>query len=267
MVDACEHEMRASGVEWAFTAFLNGAAADVSTRYTRQAQTFDEAARLGRSAALGAARVAAIARQSRTFGVRLDRECIDLRRKDPVSEEHALAAIAAAEAEAERLDRCGADEILAKESRDRAAAWRIVLGRAQNRSSSQGAQGATQGDTQGDTQGGVAETEMNVARVGDLALLFCPGEIAFETGEDLASAVVEGQIVAETEATAPTVRVTRDDIWVVGYSNGHLGYLAPESAAPDAYERLMSSIVPESIYEIRKAAMRLSSKGMCMDRC
>jgi len=266
MVDACEHEMRKSGVEWAFTAFLNGAAADVSTRYTRQAQTFDEAARLGGLAALGAARVAAIARRSRTSDVSLDHERIDLRRKDPVDEEQALAAIAEAEAEAERLARCGAAETLVREFRDRAAAWRIVLGRARNRSSSQGAQGATQGGA----KGGVVDAEIDLARVGDLALLFCPGEIAYETGEDLASAVVEGQSAVETEAMTPTARaarVTRGDIWVVGYSNGHLGYLAPESAAPDAYERLMSSIAPESIYEIRQAAMRLSSKGMCMDRC
>ena len=281
-VDACEDEMRASGTERAFALFLNGAAADVSTRYTRRAQTFDEAARLGRLAASGAGRVAAIARRSRTSGVYLVSEQITLRRRQLVTEEQALAAIAAAEAEAERLATCGADETTVKESRDRAAAWRIVLGRARNRSSSQGARGATLGDTrgaagaaQGDTrgvalgaaQGDVIEAEVNLACVGDLTLLFCPGEIAYETGEDLASAVAEGQIAAETETTAPTVRVTRDDIWIVGYSNGHLGYLTPESAAPDAYERVMSSVAPESIHEITQAAMRLSSKGMCMDLC
>jgi len=294
MVDACEHEMRTSGAERAFAVFLNGPAADVSTRYTRRAQTFDEAARLGRLAASGAGQVAAVARLSRTSGVCLACEHVTLHRKEPVGEGHALAAIAAAEAEAERLARFGADEIAIKESRDRAAAWRIVLKRAQNQYRLQAASGATQGEP----RGAVVDAEISLARMGDLTLLFCPGELAHETGEDLAEVVVEGQKAAQAGATvttaAPTetvtttatttpvvpsvgtapdapnaraARVARDDVWVVGYSNGHLGYLAPEQAAPDAYERVMSSITPESIHEIMQAAMRLSSKGMCMDLC
>jgi len=295
-VDECEHEMRASGTERAFAVFINGAAADVSTRYTRRAQTFDEAARLGRLAASGAARVAAAGRLSRTSGVCLASEQITLRRRPLVGQEQALSAIAAAEAEAERLARCGADEIAVKESRDRAAAWRIVLKRAQNQSGPQGTPGAGPGAA----PGGVVDAEINLARVGDLMLLFCPGEVAHETGESLVRAVAQGQGESPTEAiatagsvapttpTAPTTpiapivptvpaigtvpagsnaEVAAGNIWVVGYSNGHLGYLAPESAAPDAYERVMSSVASESIHEIAQAAMRLSSKGMCMDLC
>lgn len=251
MTDICEEQMRALGVELAFTVFLNGAAADVSTRYTRRAQSFDEARRLGSLAASAAAQLAATARLSRTSDVCLAREQLSLPRRWPVGEEEALAAMTRAEAHAERLARCGAGAMAVKEARDLAAAWAIVLQRAQNRSDASGWSGSALANK--------ADAEICLAQVGDMALLFLPGEFAHDVGYDLAGAAAEGRSAAEGAA------IDREDVWVVGYSNGHLGYVVPEGA--DTYEQVMSDLDPESMPWIRQAVMTLSSKGMCINRC
>lgn len=240
MVDACEEQLRRAGVQRPFVIFLNGAAADVSTRYTRKAQTFEEAARLGRMSADQVFDVFASSGPSRTCHVCLKHESISIPRRQLPSEHCALAAISREEREAHRLASCGGSPLALKEALDRAAAWRIVLNRIRHE--------------HGRPRNPLV-AHLCLLRLGDLAMVFVPGEAPAKLGDKIRATVAEG-------ASAP-----EESVWVVGYSNGHLGYISPMRAGPDGYEQLMCDLAPEATEEILTAVARLSSKGMCVDQC
>ncbi|MEA4884493.1 MAG: neutral/alkaline non-lysosomal ceramidase N-terminal domain-containing protein [Clostridia bacterium] len=257
IVDSCEDDMRASGVERPFGMFLNGAAADVSTRYTRRSQTFDEAARLGRQVASRASELAAIALPSSSAKVSLMCNHVQLPRKPSVSWERALESIGQAESEAERLVRSGADHMAVKAAQDRAAAWRIVLTRSKNRAEAEAKSDAA--ITAAAARGAI-RAEICMARLGDLVMALIPGELPYDTGKAMEEAMARARPWGSCGCS-------RECVWVVGYSNGHFGYLVPERAAPDAYEQVMSDLAPEATAEVVRVAATLSSKGMCIDPC
>ncbi|MGB4337298.1 MAG: neutral/alkaline non-lysosomal ceramidase N-terminal domain-containing protein [Bacillota bacterium] len=249
-VDVCEDELRKAGVRRAVAMFVNGAAADISTRYARRAQTFDECVRIGKIVAHRALELAEAARELGGGGVCLRRERLCLPRRRLPLEEEALEVRARAERAAEELRAQGAGWLDIKEAVDRAAAWRVVLGRVRR------AGGATPEPV---------EAELALLRVGQLEMLFVPGELYYDVGEEIRKALDRGG-TAETHAEAPSEGPAEgssgdDRVWIVGYANGHVGYIAPPTAAADSYEQLMCELAPCAAEMIIAAAAQVSSKG------
>lgn len=240
MVDACEQELNQAGVERPFAMFLNGAAADVSTRYTRKAQTFEEAARLGELVADQVLNLSAVTRPSGTRHLRLRHEPLSLPRRQLPSEDHVLSAISREEQVARDLARRGGSPLAVKKALDCAAAWRIVLNRVRNKQ---------------DKPRNPLIAHMYLLCLGDLTMAFVPGEVPAETGDAMRSILAEATGRSE------------EHVWVVGYANGHFGYVVPMRAGPDDYEQLMCDLEPSATEQILMAVARLSSRGMCIGLC
>ena len=80
-------------------------------------------------------------------------------------------------------------------------------------------------------------------------MAFVPGEVPAETGDAMRSILAEATGRSE------------EHVWVVGYANGHFGYVVPMRAGPDDYEQLMCDLEPSATEQILMAVARLSSRG------
>ena len=193
------------GPRLGWAALMQGAAGDVSSRRTRRAQTFDEAARLGGFVAAAAARAMATAEPVPVHVVRTGHEILPLATKpamDPAVREGrrqaaALArdtALGAGDAVAARMAETALQGAEAEARRDRSLGRLTIAG------------------------------EIAVAALGNLALAAVPGELYLGLGERLVQGAGEGTIV-------------------VGYANGYVGYLPPaEAYAGDDYEPRIASV-------------------------
>lgn len=197
---------------------FNGAAADVSTRFTRRAQSPDEVERLGGIlgrvlSTMSTTRVAPATLSARVHDVHVELRTL-------AGEEEAMRIAEAASAEVARTRENGAtgaalrlatsrlEGALAQVWLARTGGWEGMLGRVPERAAVQ------------------------CLELGGVRLLAVPGEMMSRVGRRLSGGV---------------------DL-VVGYANDYLGYLVPESHAGDAeYESLMAALTPASATAIERA--------------
>ncbi len=199
--------------------FGNGAAGDISTRFTRQSQTYAEVNRLGSLLAESAS--LAVSSAVPLYGP-LRRAALDVRlarKPDPGP--------GAAE-NAARL-RAEAEQVLASDAR--LAAKRQAFTRAQGAELAAAMVGAT----------GIPESARITAwSLGDLAVVAIPGELFASLGREI-----------EQGSPFPTTVI-------VGYANGHVGYLVDRDAEESGtYEALASPYAPETGEAIVDGAVRI----------
>lgn len=206
---------------------FNGAAADVSTRFTRRSQDDVEVERLG--TILGEAIVAAVRSATPIAGAApagIDRRvAIELVRAPAVEEARATAAAAAARAEACRAGSLAVRRVAAAEMEGAAAQLFFAL------------HGGIEG-----VLGRRPETAVvQRLRLGGIDIIAVPGEVF----------AAAGHAVSAT-ATRPTL--------LVGYANDYLGYLvSPDVAAAGGYEALVAFLTPTSAAAIMAAATELTA--------
>lgn len=244
-----EDIMEGSGRPVGMVMFLNGAAADVSTRYTRRASSFDEAERLGRIVAEGALYAADRVEYASTRRISVACRRLALPRKSPVSPESACQALEKAEQELADL-RVRADTSPGEMKRAESAvlAWQIVLERSRTRG-----EGAAANSAGLEGAGGSVAAEVCVADVQDAIMVFVPGEAIARIGNRI------------TRRISEIKGFTVDRVWFVGYANGHVGYVVDAEAGGDAsfsYETLMSRVAPEAAGLIEEEVANLVAKGM-----
>jgi len=261
--------------------FLNGASADVSTRYTRRASSFDEAERLGRIVADGALSAARQVEYVPTHQICVLRKRVTLPRKPPVSPESASQALRKAEEELAEL-KASADASPGEVRRAESAvlAWQIVVERSRGLGGKEeglqasrladpvdSAEPADSADSEGagdtyDVGGGLASevyvSEVCVVDLQSAVMAFVPGEATARTGSRV------------TRRIAEIRGLTTDRVWFTGYANGHLGYITDAEEAQGAtsfsYEALMSRVTPEAAGLIEEEIANMVVKGMS-DRC
>jgi len=203
--------------------FTNGAAGDVSTRFTRRAQTFDEVRRLGR---ILAGEVLHVLQLVETISAGplssqvADLE-VDLRELPPrdVAEEEL-------EEERDRLRKL--EEAGASHGEIRRATTRVEGAEAQLRLI-EGLGGRRH-----------VRSQVQVVRIGDLLCVGMPGEPFARLGLDL----------KEKSSGASTA--------VISYANDDIGYFPDQRAMADGtYEALASPFGREGVAEIRREALSL----------
>lgn len=198
--------------------FTQGAAGDVSARFTRLGATFDEVERLGAIAAeasqQGESHTLAPRLRLASAVVPVDRRALP----DPADAEVAV------QSAAEAVDALGGDP---QDPAVRLAQSRLDGARVQR-------------DLAIDRQSGPVQLPIDVVALGDIAWVYLPVEPFASVGHRI------------TELSA--YPVTR----VIGYSNGYLGYLADAPAHADGtYEALSSTFVPEAAEQVVAAAVEL----------
>lgn len=215
----------------AWLGVVNGAAGDISTRFTRRAQNFDEAWRLGQilHEELERALAQAPAEAPAAGHLRMLRDRVALPRKDLPSPEAARARLAEAEARW-------------REARRRLEAGEIPPGEERlYRTAFEGAQSEwallQSGRWLED------EAEVVVLDLGAFGAVVLPGEPFSSLG----------QAVRGRSPWAETM--------VAGYSNGHVGYLPDRTAYEEGgYEALAAHVAPEAGERLVEAAARLLSR-------
>lgn len=230
--------------------FLNGAAGDVSTRYTRRASSFAEAERLGRIVAESALSAAGRAEYASTCRISVLRRKILLPRKPSVSFEFAREALAKAQKELLSLRACAnatAGEI--KRAESAVLGWEIALERCR-------ADGEKPAATAASSAAGPKDrlaAEICVVNLQDALMVFVPGEATARVGERI------------TQRVTKIKGIAKERVWFVGYANGHVGYIVDADAPEDAtysYETLMSRVTPEAASLIEEEVAKLIVKGM-----
>jgi len=212
-VDAAEAALGGTAV------LFNGAAADVSTRFTRRAQTADEVGRLGALLADGIRAACAGAAPVRGDEASAALRRVAVRPRALADEAQAAARIAAAQGEVERAE---GDPGALRLARSRLEGALAQLWLARN------------GGVEGLLGRVPSHAEVQGLALGSARLVAVPGE-AFS---GLARA---------------------EDALVIGYANDYLGYLvSPCHAAEGEYESLVAALEPESAAAIERAATELA---------
>jgi Neutral/alkaline non-lysosomal ceramidase, N-terminal len=202
----------------------NGAAGDVSTRFTRRAQTVAELHRMGRvlaeSIATAVRNASPVRLGSTPFAAARLR--VPVRRRALPAAEVASAELQAAVAELGALKERGADP----------GALRLAQSRVE------GAQAALWISSQGGWEAlfgrRAANAELQALRCGDVVVVAAPGELF-----DVAGAHLRRRLC--------------DRALVVGYANDYLGYFIPEiEARAGGYEALIAMVDSSSEAAIRR---------------
>ena len=195
----------------------NGAAGDVSTRFTRAEQTPAEVGRLGAILGEGVIRAAGVATPIASNPLRAwsGRVPVRLRSLPSLDVARQLVVRSAREVDEVRANRG------ARREEERLAASRL-----------EGALGqlflATRGGAEGMLGRVPADAELQLIEVGDGQIVGVPGEMF-------------------SSAAAQIRGVRRRALLIVGYANDYLGYLVPRAAsAAGGYENLMAVIEPSS---------------------
>ncbi len=199
--------------------FTQGAAGDVSTRFTRRAATFDEADRLGKIAATAAVNPG----PGRTLTPRLGLAgaAVQVQRRP-------LPALADAELEVERA----AAEVAALGDDALNPGVRLAQTRLDG--------ARVQRDLVLAGGSGPISLPISAATLGDVAWVYLP----VEPFASVAEAITDRSPFATTR--------------VIGYTNGYAGYLADEAAHRDGtYEALSSVFAPQAADEVADAAVAL----------
>ncbi len=213
---------------------LNGAAGDVSTRFTRQAQTHDEVRRMAQRLAAGVERAVRGAVASAGSGLAAAVQSVPVRRRTLPSPEAALAQAHAALAEVDRLKRSEAG----------AGALRLAQVRAEGAQAELWVSG--QGGWEALFGARPAVAELQGLRLGDVAVVAAPGELFSAAG-------------------AAVRRRLRGRALLAGYANDYLGYFIPEAdAAEGGYEALMAMVDPACEAAIRAGLIAVSARAGCV---
>jgi neutral ceramidase len=213
---------------------FNGAAADVSTRFTRRGQDANEVARHGQ---LVGAAIAAAARDARPIAAaavrgRWDELTVRLR---PLPD--AAVAQQRVAAASERLQAARAGAPSPGERRRAAAELEGALAQLFL---------ATQGGAPGLLGRAPVTAPLQLLRIGDASILGVPGELFSAMGERICAS-----------RRRPTL--------LVGYANDYLGYLVdPEAVATDGYETLSAFIDPASVQSLAEWLMEIDREDTSM---
>lgn len=228
--------------------FVNGAAADVSTRYTRNASSFDEAERLGRIVAEGALSLAGGIECTATPEISVSRSMLMLPRRRPVSLESARSALELARREVDSLRACGnASPGDIKRAESVVLAWQVVLDRQRDLS----ADPPCEDNRDTAALDRHVMTDISIVDFKDAVIVFLPGEVSAETGMRIRQRV------------AGVRRSDVDRVWLVGYANGHIGYVVrPDVCGVASYEAVISRVGPEAADLIEEEVSKLAMKGM-----
>ena len=198
--------------------FVNGAAGDVSTRFTRRAQDAGEVSRVG--AALATAAVQALEHASPHSGpIRHGRTTVPLSRRERHPLECDVVA-ARAEIEDEPPDLLSSAQLRVAETRSQGAAMLEALAQIPD-------------DAIPD------ELELEAWALGDVVLVAVPGELFASLGSRIDAASAGRTLI-------------------LGYTNGYVGYLPDVSAhESQTYEALASPFGPEAGERVADAATAL----------
>ncbi len=215
----------------------NGAAGDVSTRFTRRAQTPSEARRLGAVLANGIC--AGVGRAAR-IGGRSDRRLFDaavgslsVSWRSLPAPEAAVARLQSALDALHSLRAVGADPAAL-----RLAEARVEGAQAEAWVSSQGGWEALLGSRQ-------PAAPVQALRCGEVAIVGAPGELFSSAARWLRRRLGESALV-------------------IGYANDYLGYLIPEQeAAAGGYESLIAMVDPACEATIRDGLVRVAQSAGC----
>lgn len=200
--------------------YLNGACGDVSTRFTRRAQTFDELERLG--AIIGGAAASALRgivyREVANGGVWASRTVVDLPRRFLPPLPQALAELADAEARWQRVQAEAASGRLVDHGALRLARTALEGAQIQTVLAHLAAGDGGEGES-------VLESRAEVAawRLGDCGLATIPGELFWSLGQEIGA------------------RSGLDCCLVIGYAGGHVGYIPDEAAYDEGGYEVLSS--------------------------
>ena len=224
---------RAARILGAPVLFLNGAAGDVSTRFTRRAQTHVEVERLG--GLLAGAVVQAIDHGGEIAGSELTGavQTVPVRWRALPRPDAAMAQLQAAVADLERT-RSGQED---------AGTLRLAEARVE------GAQAELWVSSQGgwETLFGCrpARAEVQSLRCGNFAIVAAPGELFSVAGTAVRSRLGDRAIVA-------------------GYANDYLGYFIPHAdAAAGGYEALIAMVDPACEAAIRHGLLQVAARAGC----
>jgi len=224
---------RAAEILGAPVLFLNGAAGDVSTRFTRRAQTHAEVGRLG--GLLAGAVVQAIDHSTEIVGGELAAavQSVPVRWRALPSPDAAVAQLQAAVAELERM-RSGQESA----GTLRLAEARVEGAQAELWASSQGGWEALFGTRP-------AKAEVQALRCGDMTIVAAPGELFSAAGTAVRSQLGDRAIVA-------------------GYANDYLGYFIPQADAVEGgYEALIAMVDPACEAAIRRGLLQVAASAGC----
>jgi neutral ceramidase len=215
--------------------FLNGAAGDVSTRFTRRGQTAEEVRRLGDVLAGSIVNASLDAAPVGPRATRLDGATRTLKvqwRELPSPEvaERELS-VALAELQALRGERAPAGSVRLAQSRVEGAQASLWL-------AARGGWSASFGERE-------PCAEVQALRCDDVALVAAPGELFSEAG-----AWLRARLGPRT--------------FVVGYANDYLGYFIPPSdAAAGGYEALVAMTEPACEPVLRRGLVELAGGAGC----
>lgn len=200
-------------------AYAQGAAGDVSCRFTRRGQTFDEVRRLGSIVAQAGLTAAGQAEPVRAEPLLVGSRSVSLPRRSFPPREETESRLEEARARVEEQVRSGAEPGTVRLAESMVEAYTAELLLAERLD--------------------VLETEAEVTavRLGDVALVTAPGELFTSVGQ----AIRERSPFRET--------------MVIGYADGHVGYV-PDREAYEAggYESLVSWLEPAAADLLADAA-------------
>lgn len=204
---------------------FNGAAADVSTRFTRREATAAETARLGAALAEALAESARAARALAVERIAARTRRVPVQLRTLPSEAEAM----------ERMQEAAAAVETERARRAEAAAMRLATSRLE------GAMAQLHFARQGGWQSLLGRlpqsAEVQALRLGAFHLLAAPGEVFSGVGRRLCAG---------------------GNALLIGYANDYLGYLVPPERAGDGeYEALMAALEPQSAAAIEAALLEL----------
>jgi hypothetical protein len=210
----------AGGVLGAPVVLFNGAAGDVSTRFTRRAQNTDEVARLGTILGRSITRAAGTSVPVPEGALRARIELLPITLREFPTEEAGQVEVTRAAAEVQRLQETGAGP-----AQKRLAAVRLEGAMAQLFLASHGGADGFLGHRP-------AQAVLQFLAVGGCEVAAAPGEVFSLAGAEVCA-----------RRPRPTL--------LVSYANDYLGYLVPSGeAARGGYESLISLIDPVSVQKI-----------------
>jgi hypothetical protein len=217
---------RAEAALGAPVVLFNGAAADVSTRFTRRSATVEEVRRLGDLLAAGITGAVDGARGFEIDEPRIAVRHVPVHLRPVDTEERSGARVAEAAAAVQRARESGVDasELRLATSRLEGALVQLWVAR-------QGGWQALLGRT--------PETaELQAISLGGVRVIGVPGEVFSDAGR----------------------RLCGRDALLAGYANDYLGYLVPpERAAEGEYESLIAALAPETAAVIEKTLAEMRS--------
>jgi neutral ceramidase len=193
--------------------FINGAAGDISTRYTRKNSTFSEVKRLGSLLGEKAAEIAASIRTEVPSQVLVTRSIVEIPRRQPMAKQELLRIKDETLCTLDSLQESGASSVELRELQSLVEGVKLVLKR----------------EAVKPTREGPVKAELQVIHIGiggGFTIAAIPGELAALLGTKLKTK-------------------TGCDL-VMGYTNGYIGYIVETEQQEFNYEVIVSELAQEA---------------------